>query len=119
MSSLKSCLILVLPIQIYSPNHIIFLGHRESSARDVVGTNEKQGTAGFVGKLRKMSNVMHNRRPSVNSSVGKLSIAPKRLESIMDENETAKRRSRSISEVIDVDRPDSCEVDLDFEVARL
>ena len=97
----------------------IFLGHRESSARDVVGTNEKQGTAGFVGKLRKMSNVIQNRRPSVNSSVGKLSIAPKRLESIMDENETAKRRSRSISEVIDVDRPDSCEVDLDFEVARL
>ena len=93
--------------------------HRESSARDVVGTNEKQSTAGFVGKLRKMSNVIQNRRPSVNSSVGKLSIAPKRLESILDENETTKSRSRSISEVIDVDRPDSCEVDLDFEVARL
>ena len=77
-----------------------------------MGTVEKP-EVGIVGKLRKISNVIQNRRASVTSS--KLSIGPpRRLESIMDIAD-----SKTNSEVIEIDKPDFCEVNLDFEVARL
>ena len=56
------------------------------------------------------------RRASVASS--KLSIGPpRRLESIMDVTDSKELSTNS--EIIDIDKPDFCEVDLDLEVARL